>query len=693
MTEWKLQSYPEMLQALYQLKAATRIYRQERTAENAALMLDKFPAAAMAAAENAAAWKRVMSGAAAGVLERAADGADVDKLAALGRNDRFYTLFAHEDAAAFQKFLAEREKNKADIAVLEGGGKADKKAKKPARGSSDAAKPAAKKEDAVVGELRREIEAAVTRDKKLTDTEKRNMLQALAETAEIKAAAKGAKCKLSFGGYAVDTVLAREGIVFEGKFSKYGGLSAETAKTLKNGKYVTTAGLAAKSTRAAENRAAKKQEESNEKLAALRQKEKAYDEALVPAFRKFLQRADAAAVYDDVQNGGGILASVCREPDEAAAGFKRELARAAENSREVWGLFRGKGDDHCFDTSSFYEKCLQNTVAEQGISAAEQAAGLFRDYTKGKEGGTVLDMKRLVTKYAMATAGMSLPYEEAKQLLQREVYRMGMALRHSDRFDLEKFNFMNEVLAADGYKIGIQELPVKAKNGREAKPLGEEILKDMHKPNGVKSIKNRTIALLYRVEEFRRAHPGTDLGNPGASPQAERLYNTFMQVFYGRETLQRWIGDLEKGNSVGYASMHHIFYRRFAGAVQDPARQLNAVPRVVATISMHPADADMHKDEEHKFDMKEVYLFRRGKDVLTGSFNNVREGDVLLMPVVMKRQGDGSFRPLMEQGTLLMTSKLTVREPEVQGRSFGIPERDMLADVMRGANGAAYGGR
>ena len=104
---------------------------------------------------------------------------------------------------------------------------------------------------------------------------------------------------------------------------------------------------------------------------------------------------------------------------------------------------------------------------------------------------------------------------------------------------------------------------------------------------------------------------------------------------------------------------------------------------------MHPADADMHKDEEHKFDMKEVYLFRRGKDVLTGSFNNVREGDVLLMPVVMKRQGDGSFRPLMEQGT----SKLTVREPEVQGRSFGIPERDMLADVMRGANGAAYGGR
>lgn len=104
MTEWKLQSYPEMLQALYQLKAATRIYRQERTAENAALMLEKFPAAAMAAAEDAAAWKRVMSGAAAGVLERAADGADVDKLAALGRNDRFYTLFAHEDAAAFQKF-------------------------------------------------------------------------------------------------------------------------------------------------------------------------------------------------------------------------------------------------------------------------------------------------------------------------------------------------------------------------------------------------------------------------------------------------------------------------------------------------------------------------------------------------------------------------------------------------------------
>lgn len=391
------------------------------------------------------------------------------------------------------------------------------------------------------------------------------------------------------------------------------------------------------------------------------------------------------------------------------------------------GAFRGKGDDHCFDTSSFYEKCLQNTVTELGISARDQAKKLYDAYAEGKTGGDGVGMGLLVTKYAKEMAGMSLPYEEAKQLLQQEVYRMGMALRHGDRYEQEKFDFMNKVLEVDGYHIGIQELPVKAKSGKEAKPLGEEILKDMHKPNGVKSIKNRTIALLYRVEEFRRDHPRTDLGNPGASPQAERLYNTFMQVFYGREaqkngglydttyakqwrafvqdegnrekakgvfdyfngetgnqkTLQHWIGEMEKGNSVGYASMHHIFYRRFAGAVPDPARQLNAVSRVVATVSMHPADADMHKDEEHKFDMKEVYLFRRGGTVLTGSFNSVREGDVLMMPVAMKKRDDNKFYPLMEQGTLLMTSKLTVREPAVQGRTQGVPERDMLADIMK----------
>lgn len=111
MTEWKLQSYPEMLQALYQLKAATRIYRQERTAENVALMLEKFPAAAMAAAENAEVWKRVMSGAAAGVLERAADGADVDKLAALGRNDRFlYAVCARRCGCFSEIFSGKGEK-------------------------------------------------------------------------------------------------------------------------------------------------------------------------------------------------------------------------------------------------------------------------------------------------------------------------------------------------------------------------------------------------------------------------------------------------------------------------------------------------------------------------------------------------------------------------------------------------------
>lgn len=620
---------------------------------------------------------------------------------------------------------------------MEGGGKADKKAKKPARGSSDAAKPAAKKEDAVVGELRREIEAAVMRDKKLTDTEKRNMLQALAETAEIKAAAKGAKCKLSFGGYAVDTVLAREGIVFEGKFSKYGGLSAETAKTLKNGKYVTTAGWPPKVPGQQRTVRRKSRKKAMRSWRYCGRRKRLMTRRWFRLFGNFCSGRMRQRYMTTCKTGAAFwlpFAANRTRPQPALSGNWRGRRKTAARS----GAFpAAKGTTIVSIPAAFMKNACKIRWRSGDSPAGSRRRGLFRDYTKGKEGGTVLDMKRLVTKYAMATAGMSLPYEEAKQLLQREVYRMGMALRHSDRFDLEKFNFMNEVLAADGYKIGIQELPVKAKNGREAKPLGEEILKDMHKPNGVKSIKNRTIALLYRVEEFRRAHPGTDLGNPGASPQAERLYNTFMQVFYGREarkngglydnmyekqwrafvqnggnaqkakdvfdyfngeagsreTLQRWIGDLEKGNSVGYASMHHIFYRRFAGAVEDPARQLNAVPRVVATISMHPADADMHKDEEHKFDMKEVYLFRRGKDVLTGSFNNVREGDVLLMPVVMKRQGDGSFRPLMEQGTLLMTSKLTVREPEVQGRSFGIPERDMLADVMRGANGAAYGGR
>ncbi len=722
MSEWTVLGNAETVKALFRLKKATRAYRQEMTAANALQMKDAFPQAAAAAADNAAAWAKIMYRASAGVLQQAVAAVDAEKLAALAPDSPVYDLFEPKAAEEFKKYLQKQASLNAKIA----------KAEQPSGSKTRSGRGAkAKEEDAAVGELRAEILAAIDRDKKLSEAEKDERRQALAAAEEIKVQAKGAKCKLSFGDFAIDTMLAREGVQMPGKFSKYAGLSAETAKTLKNGKYATVAGLQAKSAKAAETRAAKKQKEEAEEYKNWLKERDENAKELPQKVVDLLAAAVPGKVFDDV-GGENLLASVCQEPKQAAAAFCLSLANGVMNNRTVWSLFRENNNDDCFDSSSFYEKCVQNTVREHQISPAKEAAALY----EACRGGAKTDLKSQITKHARAVAGLVLPYEEAKKLLQQEVYKNGMAVRRDDRFDMDKFNFMNEVLGEDGYRIQLCRLPVGYKTAKEAKPLSEEILADMRRADGIKALKNKEIALMYRLGELKKNKPGADLGSPSASQQVERLYNTFMQVFYNaephrsgglydktyetqwrafvgnggnmqkadavygyfnreaeragesRETaLARWLGNLEKGNYADpgnplvSSSAHHVFYRRFAGAVENPAARVNAADNVTPVISMHPADVDMHKDEEHRFDMKEIYLFERDGTIQTGSFNSVKKGDTLLMPVVMKRQADGSFRPLMEPDTLLAGDGLAVKEPKVAGRSNGVAEKSVWADL------------
>ena len=149
---------------------------------------------------------------------------------------------------------------------------------------------------------------------------------------------------------------------------------------------------------------------------------------------------------------------------------------------------------------------------------------------------------------------------------------------------------------------------------------------------------------------------------------------------------------IEPGNPLISSSAHHVFYRRFGGVAEKPAAQLNAADNVTPVISMHPADIDAHKDEEHKFDMKEVYLFKRDGVVLNGTFNAVREGDVLLMPVVMKQREDGQFRRLMEPDTLLASADMAIKEPVVPSRSNGVAERSVRT-LIRDTSAYSPGGK
>ena len=734
MSEWTVLGDAETVKALFQLKKAGREYRQDMTADNARQAAKQFSKAAMTAAEDEKSYAEIMRTAAGGVLDEAAARLDMAKLAELGADDEFYALFSAEAAKRFQEYLKERAKNAAEIHRAEHragmGGAAAKEAK-------------AAEEEPVVGELRAEIAGAIGKDKTLSDEEKAARVQALAAAKEIKVQVKGAKCKLTFGDFAAETMLARDGVQMPGKFSRYAALSAETVKTLKNGKYATAAGKNAKNAKAAEAKAAKKAAEQAKKYDDLLKRRNDLHNQEAEKIAELAQGADGEKVFADIL-GGGRLAAACVDSGQAEEAFVQAAAKGAMDNRRVWALFRDSNSDDCYNTSSFYEKCLQNVVTGHNLDAGAAAVALWEAYNGGCRGE---DLKKRAILQAQQTAGMTLPYEEAKKLLQQEVYKMGMAVRHGELFDENKFKFMNEVLETDGYRITFEEVPVVQKSGKGAKALSDEILNDMRRADGIKATKNKEIALMYRLGALLRGKPKADLTNIGASKQTEELYDTFMRVFYNAEPrrsgglydktyeaqwkafvqndgnlqkavtvcdyfrgeaakagdkngekLTRWIENMERGNYIEpgnpliSSSAHHVFYRRFGGVAENPAAQLNAADNVTPVISMHPADIDAHKDEEHKFDMKEVYLFKRDGVVLNGTFNAVREGDVLLMPVVLKQRADGQFRRLMEPDTLLASADMAIKEPVVPNRSNGVAERSVRT-LIRDTSAYSSGGK
>ena len=259
-----------------------------------------------------------------------------------------------------------------------------------------------------------------------SDEEKAARVQALAAAKEIKVQVKGAKCKLTFGDFAAETMLARDGVQMPGKFSRYAALSAETVKTLKNGKYATAAGKNAKNAKAAEAKAAKKAAEQAKKYDELLKRRDDLHNLEAEKIAELAQGADGEKVFADIL-GGGRLAAACVDSGQAEEAFVQAAAKGAMDNRRVWALFRDSNSDDCYNTSSFYEKCLQNVVTGHNLDAGAAAVALWEAYNGGCRGE---DLKKRAILQAQQTAGMTLPYEEAKKLLQQEVYKMGMAVRH-----------------------------------------------------------------------------------------------------------------------------------------------------------------------------------------------------------------------------------------------------------------------
>ena len=412
MSEWTVLGDAETVKALFQLKKAGREYRQDMTADNARQAAKQFSKAAMTAAEDEKSYAEIMRTAAGGVLDEAAARLDMAKLAELGADDEFYALFSAEAAKRFQEYLKERAKNAAEIHRAEHragmGGAAAKEAK-------------AAEEEPVVGELRAEIAGAIGKDKTLSDEEKAARVQALAAAKEIKVQVKGAKCKLTFGDFAAETMLARDGVQMPGKFSRYAALSAETVKTLKNGKYATAAGKNAKNAKAAEAKAAKKAAEQAKKYDDLLKRRNDLHNQEAEKIAELAQGADGEKVFADIL-GGGRLAAACVDSGQAEEAFVQAAAKGAMDNRRVWALFRDSNSDDCYNTSSFYEKCLQNVVTGHNLDAGAAAVALWEAYNGGCRGE---DLKKRAILQAQQTAGMTLPYEEAKNCYSRKSIRWG----------------------------------------------------------------------------------------------------------------------------------------------------------------------------------------------------------------------------------------------------------------------------
>lgn len=718
-----VKSAQEEIDVLYNLKTLVKEYRQNGNIRTIPEILKYYTAAVEISSQNEAEIKQSFAAAVAPIKKEIIN--SVNTTEALKKWDEikeFSDLISVDDLnninAKIEVSEAIRQKASAvqkEIKTLENASGEVKPAIK-----SRLAKSTAEDSD-LVKQLKAEAIAGIEKNKTLSDEEKKQRIQKINNTPAIKVKVKGSKCSIVYDTTfePVETALAVNGVVFEGKFSRHAKIEkvslAELGKISASGKEFKTAiGLEQKSQSDSLKRATKKSEQDaekrNAKLAALQnqhsellcdyaQSKRNIGLAVIAMVDNIDDRKFYQALTEEAIKRKSLLSYLTKQNDvsDLIELIPERLADHAVRDKKVWKLFNEEENK----SVSYYERCLEKVRPFPEV---------YKEVKEFMESGNIGQKKCDTT--ILKIAGMRLPKEEAADMFLSAVFHYGMGLIRDDAFNPEKFAKMNQVLNLYGYKINLHAVAIEKEPAKGAMDLSRQILEDMHS-QGHKAKKNKTIAVMYKVAEYRKNHPGKTLNDIAGNPELRKLYNEFSQVFFNdrpttdsalpdmrhqnawmtfisdnsnlcdadkifetfnREAktatdLKKWIDNLSAGLNIPDITQttHHDFDRKYGGLFANGREILNYSDNLTVTMKMHPADKDPHK-EAHKFDMKMIYLYSRDGRYINSSFNNIKAGDTFYYPEVLKKRDNGNYAPIIARDTLLVTADYAIKEPNVPGR-------------------------
>lgn len=723
----------EEVKILYNLKTITSEYRRTKNAALLPDLLTAFDKAASIGLQESNELKKIFSdvtmGAKAYVLSKVQTENYIKKLPKdklwqdVVRADDIDSVNVLIDAAAeLEKQDKEIQKKLKALEKQNGGKKADLKT---------SAKTVVAEDTEFVKQLKAEAAAAISKNKLLSDEEKKERLALLEKTPALKVKFKAPKCSIIYDNQTepAETMLAI-GLIMDGKSSRYAQISkeslAEFANISSKGKEFKTAlGQEQKSAQDAVKKATKKAEAEEEKrqkqiadlklLAEKNAKMKIENkEKIFLAIKNLIKNLEPRAMFAalaDPDKASQLVAYLLQDKhSEAVCSATRNiLGSSACGNKNVWSLFMEDKDKN--NTDSYYLKKIQALRPQTEVNASVK---LFAEQKQIDEKHCKIEILKL--------AGTVLPKSVAEDLFMQGMFNYGMAMSYRDKYDPEKFNQMNQVLDLFGYQIKL--LPIKAEQAAEkgSQEFSKLILDDMHRL-GHKGLKSKKLALMYKIGALIDQNPNKEFNDINESEHIQKLYKDFCAIFFDEKNssttnplhkhqwdaflknkknreyfdqtfkffssnaesskqLNQWISRLSAGeyindeSSIVQQSTHHIYYRRYAGIVKSGRELFNAQDNLAQTICMHPADNDPHK-ETHKFDAKELYLIKRGEEFLTCAISAIKEGDIVYMTEVCKKDSQGNYKPIIEHDDLLVTQNFNIREPFVMKNAGPCIEKNL----------------
>ncbi len=713
-------SYAEEIAALHHLKEITAEFRKHPADEKIYEVFKAFPTAVEIAAEDNADLNRIYNQIARPLKELISEKLDINKLiGSLSKTSAYENILAAEKITSIGKSLQKLEKLNKQLNQT-----AKQPNTAPSAGESQST-TADTKDSELVTQLKNEIRAAIGKNKNLSDAEKQNQLDLLNKTSGIKVKLKGYKCTLIFDGNAapIETTLAINGLVLEGKYSRYAGIGKEMLPELSKvsaaGKEFKT-GLGQQQKKQSEN--AKKSADKQQKQLMDLQAKKLETEQQIEQLQEkintdasnLVKQMDSRNLYnllaDKSSKTSEFLELFCKTEDVKPLCDKLLSAQTSGviNNPRVWGLFME--NDKSNDQRSYYEKTVASIRPETDYY---EEVSNFMDRIASNE-----DRQRLQTAckiQVLKIAGTQLPREDAENLFLKAAFKYGMALNYREKYSPEKFNKMNQILELYGYKINLQAVTAEQTPEKGAMEFSNEILRDMHQL-GHKADNNKTIAIMCRLAQLKNANQ--DLTNINTNSELKKLYGDFCNVFYkdkavssngladpryqiqwntfikdkqnlqnakkiydylsanaqSSQKLENWLQTLASGNYISNdknlieQSTHHHIPRKYFGILKNGRKMANNQDNLINTLCLHPVDNDPHK-EAHRFDNKEIYLIKRGEKYLTGAISLVKKDDTVYIPMIYKKQQDGSFKSVTQPGILLMAGELSIPQPNVPGKN------------------------